>query len=42
MLSFCRFTAITDVSFTGLDNYVRAFTVDNYFIHSFFFTLLNL
>ncbi len=40
VLSFCRFTAITDVSFTGLDNYVRAFTVDNYFIHSFFFTLL--
>lgn len=39
-LSFCSFTAITDVEFTGIANYVRAFTVDNYFTQSFFFTLL--
>lgn len=40
VLSFCKFTAITDVTFTGLSNYVRAFTLDAYFAKSFVFTLL--
>ncbi len=40
VLSFCRFTAITDVEFIGFENYIRAFTVDNYFTSAFFFTLL--
>ena len=38
VLSFCEFTTITDVTFVGFKNYVRAFTVDNYFTHAFFFT----
>ncbi len=38
VLSFCEFTNITDASFVGLRNYIRAFTVDNYFTHAFFFT----
>ena len=40
VLSFCSFTTITDISFIGIENYVRAFTVDNYFTHAFVFTLL--
>ena len=39
ILSFCEFTTITDVDFVGFKNYIRAFTVDNYFSHAFFFTL---
>ena len=40
ILSFCEFTTITNASFTGFSNYVRAFTVDSYFTQSFVFTLL--
>ncbi len=40
VLSFCEFTNITNATFVGLDNYIKAFTVDGYFIHSFWFTLL--
>lgn len=40
VLSFCKFTAITDVTFVGFSNYVKAFTLDNYFIKSFGFTFL--
>ena len=39
ILSFCEFTTITDVDFVGFKNYIRAFTVDNYFSHALFFTL---
>ena len=39
MLSFCKFTNITNASFVGFSNYVKAFTVDNYFTSSFWFTL---
>lgn len=40
VLSFCEFTKITDASFVGLKNYIRAFTVDHYFSGAFVFTLL--
>ena len=40
MLSFCSFTTITDVTFTGFENYIKAFTIDNYFTGAFVFTLL--
>ena len=39
ILSFCEFTTITDATFVGFKNYVRAFTVDNYFTGAFWFTL---
>ena len=39
VLSFCEFTSLTDVTFVGLANYIKAFTVDGYFIQSFFFTI---
>lgn len=39
VLSFCEFTNITDASFVGLRNYVRAFTIDDYFTSAFWFTL---
>lgn len=38
-LSFCKFTTVQDATFTGLDNYVKAFA-DNTFIHSLWFTAL--
>ena len=38
VLSFCEFTSLTDVTFVGLANYIKAFTVDGYFIQSFLFT----
>lgn len=38
-LSFCEFTNITNATFVGLDNYIKAFTIDNYFTQSFWFTL---
>lgn len=40
VLSFCEFTNITNATFVGFDNYVKAFTIDNYFTHAFWFTLL--
>ncbi len=39
VLSFCEFSTITDATFVGFQNYVRAFTVDNYFTSAFWFTL---
>ncbi len=39
VLSFCEFTNITNANFVGFRNYIRAFTVDNYFTQSFWFTL---
>ena len=39
VLSFCEFQIITEPTFVGIDNYVRAFTVDNYFTQAFWFTL---
>lgn len=38
-LSFCKFTTVQDATFTGLDNYVKAFA-DNTFVHSLWFTAL--
>lgn len=40
VLSFCNFTNITNAEFTGIDNYIKAFTIDNYFTHAFGFTVL--
>lgn len=39
VLSFCEFSTITNASFVGLKNYFDAFRIDNYFTHSFWFTL---
>lgn len=39
VLSFCEFSNITNATFVGFSNYVKAFTVDNYFTHSFLFTI---
>ena len=39
VLSFCEFSTITNASFVGLKNYLDAFRIDNYFTHSFWFTL---
>ena len=39
ILSFCEFTNITNASFVGFENYVKAFTIDNYFTSAFWFTL---
>ena len=30
-LSFCEFTNVTNAQWVGLDNYIKAFTIDNYF-----------
>ena len=40
-LSFCRFTTVSDAAFTGLENYVRAFTdPGSNFLHSMGYTAL--
>lgn len=39
VLSFCEFSSLTDVSFVGISNYIKAFTVDRHFWDSFLFTL---
>ncbi len=39
VLSFCKFTNITNASWVGFSNYIQAFTVDNYFTGAFWFTL---
>lgn len=39
VLSFCKFTNITNADFVGFQNYIEAFTVDSYFMDSFWFTL---
>ena len=37
-LSFCQFTTVNNAKFTGISNYVQAFT-DSTFLHSFGFTV---
>lgn len=39
-LSFCDFTTITDATFVGFDNYVKAFSKGQMFLKSFGFTTL--
>ena len=39
VLSFCEFSTITNASFVGFENYIKAFTIDNYFTSAFWFTL---
>lgn len=40
-LSFTKFTTVTDIrEFVGLQNYIKAFTVDNEFVHALGFTSL--
>lgn len=39
-LSFCDFTTITDATFVGFDNYVKAFSKGQMFLKSFGFTSL--
>ena len=38
-LSFTEFTTVTDATWAGLQNYVRAFTEDRDFLNAFWFTL---
>ena len=38
-LSFCKFTTVTDATFNGVENYVRAFQ-DTIFRHAFWYTAL--
>lgn len=38
-LSFCEFTNVTNAKWVGLDNYIRAFTVDNYFSSALWLTI---
>ena len=37
-LSFCKFTTITDATFTGLQSYKTAFSAGQNFLYSFGFT----
>ncbi len=37
-LSFTSFTTITDAKWVGINNYIRAFTVNSEFLHAFVFT----
>ena len=39
-LSFTKFTTVTNAKFVGLENYIKAFTFDNDFIHALLFTSL--
>ncbi len=39
VLSFTKFTTVTDASWVGLSNYVRAFTEDKNFLNALIFTL---
>lgn len=38
VLSFCEFTNITNATFVGFSNYIKAFTIDNRFTNAFLFT----
>lgn len=38
-LSFCKFTTVTDATFNGVENYIRAFQ-DTIFRHAFWYTAL--
>lgn len=37
-LSFCKFTTVTDATFVGFANYIRAFTADKDFLKALWFT----
>lgn len=37
-LSFCKFTTVTDATFVGFANYIRAFTADRDFLNALWFT----
>ena len=39
-LSFTRFTTVTDATFVGVENYIRAFTADDGFLRALGFTAL--
>ena len=39
-LSFTKFTVVTNAKWVGLENYIKAFTFDNEFIHALGFTTL--
>lgn len=39
-LSFCKFNTMNDAKFVGIKNYVDAFTGDEVFFHSFWYTAL--
>lgn len=40
-LSLCQFTTVSDATFVGLDNYVRAFTdPSSNFLHAMWYTAL--
>lgn len=39
-LSFCKFTTVTNAQWVGMDNYIRAFTMNNDFLHALGFTAL--
>lgn len=38
-LSFCEFTNVTNAKWVGFENYIKAFTVDNYFTSSLWLTI---
>ena len=38
-LSFCEFRTVSDAVFVGFENYIRAFSEDNKFLSSLFFTV---
>lgn len=38
-LSFCEFTTVVDAKWVGLDNYIKAFTVNKEFINALWFTV---
>lgn len=39
VLSFTSFTTLKDAQFVGIDNYIKAFTIDNNFLNALWFTL---
>ena len=38
-LSFCEFRTVSDAKFTGIENYIRAFTENSEFLNSLWFTV---
>jgi len=38
-LSFCEFTNVTNAKWVGFENYIKAFTVDTYFLSSLWLTI---
>ena len=39
-LSFCKFTTVTDATFVGFENYIKAFSGETDFLHALIFTVL--